>query len=314
MSPSLPAEIWAMIVKHAITRPWHPNSFNPPIDDLQCVEGFAEATPEFKAIVDSMRHSNFLVLENNHLDYCELRLGIPHHQRVRHLECRFIVFNTVYTSFFEELSKCTQLISLSMRAPQPYPTIRMLETLPFAPILRRLDFMSPLLARAPVHLFPFHFQNLVELRLKTYHSGVNPVMANQLVPNAGVFINELLVCLSGCRNLQLLSVHVALDIYSVFEEQRAIHQSSLDHLVPSEGYERHYADCPLCTESYDHDAVARGENFVTRYLALALKSLSRVMWANAWLRNREDEEGQRGTNIIRKGTSILLSRDDGRKV
>ena len=97
---------------------------------------------------------------------------------------------------------------------------------------------------------------------------------------------------------------------------RALHRSLLDHLEPSEGYERHYSDCPMCTEQYDHNAVIRAENNATRIITEGVPSLKRISWTNAWRREWVDEGGQRGTNIIRiidaLGNSVItLARDDG---
>ena len=91
-----------------------------------------------------------------------------------------------------------------------------------------------------------------------------------------------------------------------------MHTSSLDHLQPSEGYERHYSDCPMCTTVYDHDEVVQNENSATLVLARGVLSLQCVRWTNAWRHSWNDEEGQRGIYIARDGDEICLTRSDGK--
>lgn len=183
------------------------------------------------------------------------------------------------------------------------------------------------------------FKNLEELRLRSWETAdeVSPTL--RAFPGRLASLNEVVfaVCYSTYERevartvlvqeailkiilpltrLRLLSIRVALDSSIPLVEMVNRHGSSLDHLIPSEGYHRHYSDCPMCTETYDHGAVIRAENTATRILAEGMPNLKRVLWANAWMRRWADESGQRGTNIIRgtnaSETAITLSRDDGK--
>lgn len=49
-------------MKHAVTRPWTSNQFDPPADDFECVSGFAEASPTFNAIVESIKYASDVIV------------------------------------------------------------------------------------------------------------------------------------------------------------------------------------------------------------------------------------------------------------
>ena len=114
----------------------------------------------------------------------------------------------------------------------------------------------------------------------------------------------------ACQKLELLSIHVTMDS-DIWLEQRAAHAMSIDHLQPSEGYERDIRDCPLCFTSYDHARTIRRENRATRSLAETFPNLVEVRYASVWSTDTREECGQRGTKITREGNNIVLTRDDG---
>ncbi|THH05401.1 hypothetical protein EW145_g4823 [Phellinidium pouzarii] len=150
------------------------------------------------------------------------------------------------------------------------------------------------------------FPSLLELRLG---AGMGPrSMKSSLFDerdrNLGGLANGLAIFLSGSPNLRSVSIHMTLDNGAAFVNQMIIHRTSVEHLMPSEGYERHYADCPFCTASYHHDAVVYNELLVTYFLAQRMPHLTKVFWANAWLRTRHEESGQRGISITREENAI----------
>lgn len=122
--------------------------------------------------------------------------------------------------------------------------------------------------------------------------------------------------LRGCANLQYVSFHYHLEEKNIFTVAISEHASSIDHLVPSEGYERHYSECPLCLASYDFSVAALKEEKVTRALAKALPLLQTVAWTDAWSSENSlragDESCQRMISIYRRfadsGEDIILSR------
>ncbi|EJD07307.1 uncharacterized protein FOMMEDRAFT_16005 [Fomitiporia mediterranea MF3/22] len=121
------------------------------------------------------------------------------------------------------------------------------------------------------------------------------------------------VFFSGCRNLQLLSIHVALDKGDDIDTMHEVHCSSLEHLVPSEGYERYMFKCPLCLESYDYAFVVRSENMAARIFAEKLPNLSEIRWLDLWAWDNFDEGCQRRIKITRQGNATKLIRDDERE-
>ena len=83
----------------------------------------------------------------------------------------------------------------------------------------------------------------------------------------------------------------------------------IEHLQPSEGYFRHYSDCPMCTSYYDRARVEGREDSEARAMAELRPSLRAVSFMDYWRRRWNKEEGQREIKIARSGVGILLSRD-----
>lgn len=59
---ALPAEIWTIIIRHAITQPWPDEQFCPPLDDMAQAKALERVTSSFKAIVESVSRENVQLL------------------------------------------------------------------------------------------------------------------------------------------------------------------------------------------------------------------------------------------------------------
>jgi len=217
-----------------------------------------------------------------------------------------------------KMEEYQQLQSFSISGP----FLKNINEVPFASNLVRLDCAVFESQETWFTLKLDMFKNLEELRLRSQETKdeVSPILRAFLgrlaaSRNEVMFAEAMLKIILPLSRLRLLSIRLALDSARPLVGMVNSHNSSIRHLIPSEGYQRHYSDCPMCKESYDHGEVIRAENTATRILAEGMPSLRRVLWANAWMRQWIDESGQRGINIIRGSngseTSFALSRDDG---
>lgn len=88
-----------------------------------------------------------------------------------------------------------------------------------------------------------------------------------------------------------------------------MHEWDIEHLQPSEGYSRHYSECPMCTEVYDHNRVVERENSEVRAFAEICLSLEVVSFMHYWRRTWKHEEGQRKIRIVRNENNIVIDRE-----
>ncbi|KAL5512969.1 hypothetical protein ACEPAH_3367 [Sanghuangporus vaninii] len=316
MSSPFPTEIWFFIARLALLRPWTSIQFNRPPGDFDGIEGFAQALPVFKEIVQALKAESFSISP------MELSRAQIEDDTTRRVKCLQIPARNLdessealhhSQSFFEKLAGFSTLTSLSFSAPGPLlQTLHQLQKLPFANCLESIDIRGTCEFEARADFacdqsqsLVVCFPNLLRLRLSKEAWIETERISEQVVYILASFFG-------GCQKLELFSIHAALDD-DAWLEQRSEHMRSIDHLQPSEGYLRYMGHCPLCFENYDHANVVKKENAMTRCLAEKFPRLSEVRWANLWAKFVRDECGQRSTRITRKGSKVILVRADEMK-
>ena len=114
--------------------------------------------------------------------------------------------------------------------------------------------------------------------------------------------------LSALKKLRTLALDICLESFDHLGAIRVNHYSNLEHTQASEGYERHYSDCPHCASSYKASLSIEREDEVTLILAKKIESLDSVSWVYGWCRNWRDGNGRREVVIDRTGSKIALRR------
>lgn len=101
-------------------------------------------------------------------------------------------------------------------------------------------------------------------------------------------------------NLRVLSLDICLESFDHLGNIRVRHYSNIEHTQATEGYERHYSDCPFCEVVYKRELAIERENEVTLLLAEKLKKLESVTWVHGWCRDWRNGRGRRVIAINRK--------------
>ncbi|PAV20179.1 hypothetical protein PNOK_0511300 [Pyrrhoderma noxium] len=291
----LPFEIWLRIAELVVTRPWTKYQFHRPKYDLCSLTGFKNSC--------HTKHINqFLELDES---------------KIRKIRYLFITFNSVTSptqvkDFINKFKKNPQVLSIILHVNDtsqpfyflPYDTVR---SSVFCS-LRRLDvrFSTPELLYNAIQMHSVDIPNLTELRLM--HDG-DPQPIDRYISITD-FSDQLTKFLSPLTNLRYLSTHGGLDVSVSFDSQCQIHNTSFFHLEPSEGYERHFADCSLCIQDYDFRTVRDREISLSLELATKHLILEKILWSNLWQRTRDDENGQNCLVVYRRNSCIELISDE----
>ncbi|EJD07305.1 uncharacterized protein FOMMEDRAFT_24715 [Fomitiporia mediterranea MF3/22] len=309
MPSYLPIELWILIVKSAVALPVNRNWFNPRSGNFECVKGLAKSSETFTEIVQALK-DEILVLSFPGIE----QVSPSSARRAKHLD---IVDNSrlLGTPVLDRIAGFSQLTSLSLSAQEePINILLCLQSLDVSRTLQSIDVEGGWarmfhLGDYPKHFFPstsLSFPNLKRLRLR--HMGLIPFCRNSFQEQV---MRDVALFFSGCSDLQLISIHVPLDDADDFYGLLNVHRFLLDHIVPSEGYERDMTSCPICFKAYNHARVARAENSATRIFAEKLPNLSEIRWMNIWADSPE-EGHQRQIKITRQRGAITLTSDDGR--
>lgn len=308
VASEVPFELWLHIAELAATRPWSRNQFHPPKYDLHCLKGFGTTCRLFREIIIILSSHEFTIETKRTSEFLEVGEDI-----IRKAKCLHITINSPTPmktiTFDNQFKKFCQLLSMTIHCVgliQPlFFQVCDLLSLPNFSSLQRLDitFWRPEILYRMLITYNISLPSLVELRLK--HEG-DPEPIDRYIPSQDL-IDCLSRFLSPLTNLQHFSIHGSLDSNLAFNTQCQIHSTSFFHLEPSEGYERHFADCPLCKLDYNFRLVELKEVMSTLELAKRHPVLERVSWANLWRRTRSDENGQRRLAITRRDSIIEIS-------
>lgn len=247
---------------------------------------------------------------------------------IRHVQINTCV-DANALALFEVLSKLSRLTSLSLQTDE---IISLADKLNQSAIASRIQLLDIQASKRSLgfHSLELCLPNLLELRLNALKGRQTPCTPFLEVEVSAVRFcypprleshlrlqRELGKAVQGCMNLRFISFHYALDDPSTLSTMINSHDSSVEHLNPSEGYSRHYSECPLCLPFYELSESIRRELEATRILAQTLPRLQNVAWTNALMPPEVlvagDESCQQVVSISRQtaesGMNIVLRRE-----
>ncbi|EJD07306.1 uncharacterized protein FOMMEDRAFT_149822 [Fomitiporia mediterranea MF3/22] len=203
----LPIELWTLIIRHAIAPPpIEPDRFNPPLHDFECVSGFAGSSTTFRDIVQVLKDEILVV----HFSDIE-QISPISVRRAKYLQ---ITSSSLGSDVLDRITGFSQLTSFSVVLLEgPVEFLFRLQSLAMSQTLQSIDIRAQLWAifnpgEYSKHLLrssTLSFPKLERLRL----SDCDPFsLCEDIIQEQTM--RELAAFFSGCRDLQLLTIHIPL--------------------------------------------------------------------------------------------------------